>query len=86
MRANIRGVLTVGLAAALTACLDLDVINNNEPDRERALTNPADVETIMGVSTFREWYGVLHGLANITIPFGSISDENTNTSLQLNVH
>src|SRR5688572_10002399 len=85
MRAHIRGVLTVGLAAALTACLDLDVVNENNPNRDQALSNPADVETIMGVSTFRQWYNVLHGLANVTIPFGVIGDENTNTTVQLGV-
>jgi hypothetical protein len=85
MRAYIRGVLTVGLAAALPACLDLDVVNENEPDNDLTLQTPANVETIMGISTFRQWYNVLHGLANVTIPFGVISDENTNTAVQLNV-
>jgi hypothetical protein len=86
MRAYIRGLLTLGLATATTACLDLDVVNENEPDNDKALESPANVETIMGVSTFRQWYNVLHGLANVTIPFGAIGDENTNTSVQRGVH
>jgi hypothetical protein len=85
MRAYIRGILTVGLAAALTGCLDLDVVNENNPNRDQALSNPADVETIMGVSAFRSWYNTLHGLANVTIPFGVIGDENTNTAVNLGV-
>ncbi|UCC73723.1 MAG: hypothetical protein JSV86_03950 [Gemmatimonadota bacterium] len=45
----------LALAAMLVAggCMDLDVTNPNEPDRERALSDPADVEAIISTS-FRE--------------------------------
>src|SRR5262245_15127030 len=85
MRISIRSVLVLGFAASLSACLDLDVVNENNPDRRRALSNPADVEGILGVSSFRAWYNTLHGLANVTIPFATISDENTTTAVQLSI-
>ena len=85
MHRSIKGVLLAALALNLAACLDLEVVNENNPDRRRALSNPADVEGILGTSSFRAWYNTLHGLANITIPFGTISDENTSTNPVLSV-
>lgn len=31
----------------LAGCQDLDIVNPNQPDRERAITNPADVEALV---------------------------------------
>lgn len=39
------------------ACADLEVKNLNEPDRERALATPGDVETLIS-GTFWTWYRV----------------------------
>src|SRR5688572_16404580 len=85
MRRYIRGVLAFGLAGSLTACLDLDVVNSNNPDRERALANAADVENILGISAFRRWFNTPHGLANIAGTFPNLSDEGTNTAVIMSV-
>jgi hypothetical protein len=81
MRKYPRGAVALGLALGLSACLDLDVVNENQPDNERALTEPADVESVIQ-SSWRIWYNVLHGLADVAIPFPLIADEQTNTSVQ----
>lgn len=47
------------LAIAGTACADLDVTNLNDPDRERAITTPSDVETLISGS-FSTWWSVSH--------------------------
>lgn len=44
----------------LGACLGLDVTNPNEPERERALSNAADVEALIR-SQFRTYWGVTQG-------------------------
>lgn len=57
-------VRALGLAATVLAaasCADLTVPNINEPDRERSLSNPADVESLVG-GTFLLWWQVNHGL------------------------
>lgn len=40
---------------ALTACVDLEVINPNEPDADRALGTPGDVEALIGGSWENWW-------------------------------
>jgi hypothetical protein len=47
----------VGLLALVLAsgCLDLDVSNTNDPDREQALRQPSDVETL-AASTWRDFW------------------------------
>jgi hypothetical protein len=85
MRYMIRSVLALVLAVNLSACLDLDVANENLPDRRRALADPADVEEILGVSTWRRWYAPLHSLANIAIPFPQIAGEMINSTLVMSV-
>lgn len=47
-------LVTLGLASALAAC-DLDVTNLNTPDRERALAEPENLETLIG-GTFSVFY------------------------------
>src|SRR5262245_3199875 len=44
-------LLAAGLGVA--ACQDLDVVNTNAPDRDRALSQPTDVETLIA-STWRD--------------------------------
>jgi hypothetical protein len=39
------------------ACADLDVVNLNDPDRERALSTPGDVESLIAGSYLSWWYG-----------------------------
>jgi hypothetical protein len=43
------------------ACADLNVPNPNEPDKDRTLRTPADIETLIG-GTFLLWWQVNHGL------------------------
>jgi hypothetical protein len=53
----------LALAAALVstgACLDLGVTNVNAPDRERALSEPRDVEALIS-GTFRTWWNLQQG-------------------------
>lgn len=50
----------LGLAlvvAALAACADLEVTNQNDPDRERAVATPGDVEALISGSFSNWWQG-----------------------------
>ena len=51
--------LTGILAVAGTACADLDVTNLNDPDRERAISTPGDVEALIS-GAFQTWWGPTH--------------------------
>lgn len=51
-------VLAVLLPAA---CLDMDVVNVNNPDARRALSNPDDVQSLLGGGFLRWWRGA-HGI------------------------
>ena len=51
-------------AAALvsvSACGNLDVVNPNEPDARRALSDPGGVQAIAG-GTFRTWFNTHQGM------------------------
>jgi hypothetical protein len=52
-------VLTGLLGMVGNACKDLTVTNLNEPDRERAIRTPADVEALIS-GAFYGWYLVYH--------------------------
>lgn len=41
------GIAALVGASFLGACQDLDIVNPNNPDRDRAITNPADVEALV---------------------------------------
>jgi hypothetical protein len=75
--------LTLALSAG--ACQDLLVENENNPDRKRALDDPANVESILARSTWLQWYGPMHSLANVANPFPRIAGEMANTVMQLGV-
>jgi hypothetical protein len=47
------------LAAGLAGCQDLEIVNTNNPDRRRALSQPGDVE-ILAASTFRNLWSAMH--------------------------
>ena len=51
----------LGLCAAVVfaagACLDLDIVNENDPDRDRALQSPGDIEALIS-GGFINWYDV----------------------------
>ncbi len=46
---------------ALSACKSLDVVNPNEPDAKRALTDPAALEALAG-GTLRTWSNTFFGM------------------------
>ena len=48
--------LWLGAAAVLTtgACVDLNIVNKNAPDRTRAITNPTDIEALISGS-YQAW-------------------------------
>lgn len=47
--------LAVVLLLGVTACADLDVVNPNAADAERALSTPGDVESLIG-GAYRSWW------------------------------
>ncbi|MTI89624.1 MAG: RagB/SusD family nutrient uptake outer membrane protein [Balneolaceae bacterium] len=66
------------LIVSLTSCQDLSVQNKTAPDRERALSNPGDVEKLIA-STFQDYWGRTQtsGTSINTMPL--IADEMTGT-------
>jgi hypothetical protein len=73
-KAGLVGVLACGLAA----CQDLEVINENNPDTERALREPAEVETVIR-SAFGPWRSPLNNVdlgVYIMISSGEIASTN----------
>lgn len=60
MTTFVRGL---GLAAALavTGCKSLDITNPNDPDRERALADPAALEAV-GAGAIQVWFNTFEGL------------------------
>ena len=71
-----KALVTVALLA--TACMDLDVVNENEPDRNRALSDPVDVEALAG-SNFVILYTRLHRSDSWINPLSPMGDEFTAT-------
>jgi hypothetical protein len=84
MRRYIRGLMAAALLGSTTACLDLNVLNENLPDIERALGEPADVEQVIA-SSFYIWHSVLHGLADVSMVYPALADEGTMTATNRNV-
>ncbi len=67
----------LGFAALLAAggCSDLDVTNPNEPDSERALSDPGSVSAIAG-GTFRTWFNTTQGMLSAG-PLTTMADSYT---------
>lgn len=65
---NNRTTLVAGalLLFGAAACADLDVINSNAPDRERALASPGDVEALIAGS-YQQYFVGTHGI-NSAVP------------------
>ena len=55
----LRILALAGIAISATACGDLDVVNLNDPDRERAISTPGDVESLIAGS-FSSWWSSGH--------------------------
>lgn len=47
----------LALLAVVPACLDMDVVNQNQPDADRALSSPSDVEALLSTGYYRFWNG-----------------------------
>lgn len=60
MRSSLYALLSV-LVFLVAGCADLSVNNPNEPDEERAISNPSDLKSVLsgGYSTW--WYGTYQG-------------------------
>jgi hypothetical protein len=84
MRKYLQGVLALGIAASMTACQDLNVVNENLPDTDRALGEPAEVEQVIR-SSFNIWYNRLHGNTDagqdIWGYYPEVASENSRTTL-----
>lgn len=62
-----------------TACADLEVENLNDPDRERALATPGDVETLIS-GTFWTWYRVEARIGDGPVAAASVmADQHTSS-------
>jgi starch-binding outer membrane protein, SusD/RagB family len=84
MRKYLQGVLALSIAASMAACQDLNVVNENLPDTDRALGEPAEVEQVIR-SSFNIWYNRLHGNTDagqdIWGYYPEVAGENTRTTL-----
>ena len=58
-RLNCKIGMWVAVAALTGACVDLDVTNFNDPDRERALSSASDVEALIS-GGFQAWWATAH--------------------------
>ena len=73
-----QAVLVLCVAGALGACMDLTVPNTGNPDRERALANPGDVESLIA-STWREYWTSHMNVAASYNPMPLIADVTSGT-------
>jgi hypothetical protein len=62
-----------------TAACDLDVANLNQPDRDRALSEPWDVEALVG-GTFAVFFNAMHGRGLAVNYFPTAASEMTTTT------
>ena len=67
-----------GLLVVVAGCQDLTVPNTNDPDRERALSEPADVEALAG-SQFLVFFNRLTNRTAVYNPVPLMADEMTAT-------
>ena len=82
MTRNRTGILAVALLA-VGACQDLDVVNENNPDTERALAEPAEVENVLR-SAFNIWFDRFD-FSDLYAYFPLIADEMTQTWTQRDI-
>ncbi|MEO5511242.1 MAG: hypothetical protein ABIS27_11490 [Longimicrobiales bacterium] len=67
------------LIVATTACQDLEVVNPNEPDAERALAQPGDVEGLVATSWVTAFWGRTQGSASTVNALPLVADEFSGT-------
>ena len=66
-------ILVIALGFLATACADLEVINENSPDAERALANPEDVQSLAG-GAFRTWHNQVQEYEGTALAMGTMAD------------
>jgi hypothetical protein len=72
------------LSAALSGCMDLDVTNPNVPDRERVLSRPEEVESLVA-SSYRQVYNRAQELYP-NLGLGAMADNVTGGFFDYSVH
>ena len=65
-----------GWSLAAGGCQDLAITNPNEPDRDRALAEPEDLESLIA-GTFSVFFDVTHGEDHVTILYSAYGAEMT---------
>jgi hypothetical protein len=79
MRGSRRILALMAALLVTAACADLNVENLNDPDRERALATPGDVETLIS-GTFRRWWITATDIGNTPSDAMSVmSDQHTSS-------
>jgi hypothetical protein len=86
MRA-IRTVSFLTVLVVASSCMDLDVANINDPDADRALASPADVEALLGTGFYRWINGTMKNPAaawsvqanEVTSSWGNYGMQNAGT-------
>jgi hypothetical protein len=71
----IKAWLLITATLGITSCQDLAVTNPNAPDRERVISNPSDVQSLVA-SSFTSWWAVAQGTLP-GFPFTTMADEFT---------
>jgi hypothetical protein len=84
MRSILKGTAAVVLLLGTTACLDLNVINENNPDIDRALDDPMDVEQVIA-SAFPIYMHTFNS-SDFSRPYPQLADEYTTTITTRSVH
>ncbi len=67
---TIKYVILLAITASLllfSGCMDLSVDNPNNPDTERALSEPGDVEALVGSQYFQWWNGTQKNYPGMTL-------------------
>lgn len=78
MTPKMRAVRVVAAVLVAGACQDLVVVNENQPDRNRALAQPDAVELLVA-STYPALYNRLYRDADTYAPLSAAADEATNS-------
>lgn len=75
-----RKIAVLALTGLLAAgCMDLEVQNPEDADRERALRNANDIESLVA-GTYRNWYNVTISSGGVGAPLATMSYQHTATA------
>lgn len=77
MKRSIRGLTALGaLLVAGSGCVDLDVVNTQAPDKDRALADPASIESLVA-GTFGVLFTNVHNTVSVNHLFATLADQNS---------